>query len=194
MFVAGASLARRPDISTVELRCFNLVNRLPKRAFIPAWLLMQGGSLGGALIVSAAARRVDRRLGNRMAIVSSVTWMGAKALKPFIRRGRPLAVVEAARVLGREQTGLGYPTGHAAVAASLAAVAAPGLPGRWRAGVWGPALLVGPARMYVGAHLPLDVFGGIAFGILTGALASEPDAGVELRPDVDVEVALELQP
>ncbi|HEX6595424.1 MAG TPA: hypothetical protein VF045_00710, partial [Acidimicrobiales bacterium] len=66
------------------------MNRLPKRAFIPAWLLMQGGSLGGALIVSAAARRVDRRLGNRMAIVSSVTWMGAKALKPFIRRGRPL--------------------------------------------------------------------------------------------------------
>ncbi|HVM01106.1 MAG TPA: phosphatase PAP2 family protein, partial [Acidimicrobiales bacterium] len=175
-----------------ELRCFAVLNGLPCRGFAPVWVLMQAGSLGGALLVSAAVRvGVDRRLGARMALVGSVTWLGAKAVKPLVRRGRPPEVVAVARILGREQTGLGYPSGHAAVAASLAAVAAPWLPARWRAGVWVPALLVGPARAYVGAHLPLDVLGGIAFGMLTGALL--PCDGRARRSGADVDAQLPPQ-
>lgn len=174
-FLAGAWLARRFGITRAEALCFGAVNGLSRRAFVPVWTLMQVGSLGGALATSAVAGVLgDRRVGRRMAVVSSLTWLAAKLVKPFARRGRPAAVVEVARVLGREQGGLGYPSGHAAVASALAAVAAPNLPG-WRVPVWAAALLVGPARVYVGAHLPLDVAGGIALGVAMG-MATRPSA------------------
>jgi undecaprenyl-diphosphatase len=56
------------------------------------------------------------------------------------------------------------------VAIALAAVAAPYLPrwGRWL--VWSLAVAVVAARVYVGAHLPLDVLGGAALGYAAAAL------------------------
>lgn len=64
--------------------------------------------------------------------------------------------------------GLGFVSGHAAVATFLATVAWPylGRAGRWVAGT--VAALVCLARVYVGAHLPLDVVGGAVLGIAVG--------------------------
>jgi undecaprenyl-diphosphatase len=64
--------------------------------------------------------------------------------------------------------GLGFVSGHAAVSFALATVLAPSLPRSWRTAVFADAVLVGLARMYAGAHLPLDVVGGAGVGILTG--------------------------
>ena len=173
VFLGGAWVARRSGITDTEARFFRLVNTLPREAFVPVWAGMQVGSLGGALAASGLVWLAgDARLGRRMAVAGSLTWLGAKAVKPFVRRGRPASVVDVARVLGREQTGLGYPSGHAAVSAALAAVAAPRVPRRWRAPLWAAALLVGPARIYVGAHLPLDVAGGVALGLAVGTAAA----------------------
>jgi glycosyltransferase 2 family protein len=175
VFVGGAWAARRPGVTHVEARCFEAVNRLSHRAFVPVWTVMQLGSLGGALATGAAVRAVGRRrLATQVAAVGSVTWLGAKAVKPFVRRGRPALTVEDARVLGRAQSGLGYPSGHAAVTAAMAAVASPHLPRRWRTGAWLTALAVGGARVYVGAHLPLDVVGGTALGLAIGTAGRRP--------------------
>jgi hypothetical protein len=83
-------------------------------------------------------------------------------------RGRPPA--------RPEQRGLGYPSGHAAVAATLYVVAAPHLRSRWRAGLAALTSGVGLARIYVGAHLPLDVLGGVALGAALGAAGPRPGA------------------
>ena len=48
----------------------------------------------------------------------------------------------------------------------------PLLPGRWRLVPFTLASLVGLARVYYGAHLPLDVVGGAGIGILCGLVAS----------------------
>ena len=53
--------------------------------------------------------------------------------------------------------------------AFLAMVTVPYLPRRWQWVPWTVALVVCWARIYVGAHLPLDVVGGAALGIATGA-------------------------
>ena len=61
-------------------------------------------------------------------------------------------------------------SGHAAVAVALAVVAFPYLGRRARWAVGGLAVFVCVARVYVGAHLPLDVVGGAALGLVVGAV------------------------
>jgi undecaprenyl-diphosphatase len=53
------------------------------------------------------------------------------------------------------------------VVVAMVAAAAPHLPWVWRTALWLAALGVGGTRVYVGAHLPLDIAGGIALGIGT---------------------------
>ncbi len=130
----GAVEARRPSVRATELRWFAGVNSASERARLPLWVLMQLGSLGGSIATGAAVGASGRpRLGHRLTTVGSLAWLGSKAVKPFAHRARPALLVEATRVLGREQAGLGYPSGHAAVAVGMALAAAPHVPPAWRA-------------------------------------------------------------
>jgi undecaprenyl-diphosphatase len=64
--------------------------------------------------------------------------------------------------------GLSFVSGHAVIAWSVATVLFVALPGRWR---WLPfvvAALNAIARVYLGAHNPLDVVGGGAIGVAVG--------------------------
>ena len=169
-FVAGALLARRPEVGRLERRWFGWMNRLHRRWFPPVWLVMQAGSLAGVPAVAGAVASTGRRRAARdVATAGLLAWVAAKWVKRFVGRGRPAAVLAPTRVLGREQSGLGYPSGHAAVTTAMALAAHGATPRRWRPLVWlGPAV-VGCTRIYVGAHLPLDVVGGAALGVVCGS-------------------------
>jgi undecaprenyl-diphosphatase len=67
-------------------------------------------------------------------------------------------------------------SGHAGVAVALGAAALPHLGPAGRALALTAIPIVGLSRVYVGAHLPLDVVGGAALGLVV-------DAGIVLmRP------------
>ena len=69
---------------------------------------------------------------------------------------------------GAEKGDQGFPSGHAAVSAALTVASWPYLSGGWRVPLAALSGFVPLARMYVGAHLPLDVVGGSALGLAIG--------------------------
>ena len=157
-----------------ESSVFRLVNRRPESWHLPIWVVMQAGSLGAVWAASAVVwTRHDRREATRLALVGTAVWAGVKLVKPLVGRGRPAAVLDDVRVRGQPQTGLGFPSGHAAVAMTLALLVPSPDPRQRRAAV-GAAVIVGLARMYVGAHLPLDVVGGLAIGTAVAPTRSRP--------------------
>ena len=177
--------ARRPQVPRVEQDLFRLINNLPGWLEAPLWLAMQAGSLA-AVPVSAGAALAARkpRLARDLALSGAAAYLLAKVVKGVVDRGRPAAELLDVLVRGTPQSGLGFPSGHAAVAAALATAAVPYLPRRARRLLWAVVILVGIARSYVGAHLPADVVGGVALGWAVGSLVhlawGAPGRGVSL--------------
>ena len=171
---AFGMLARRAATGTVsarEERSFRMVNGLPNGILGPVWLVMQGGSLAAVGAATLAVRSRSRTTATGLAVAGTTAWALAKVTKPLVGRGRPADHLGYVTVRGAQQSGLGFPSGHAAVATALAVVGSRGLPNhRTLASVIVAA--VGGARQYVGAHLPLDVAGGIALGATVGAVTN----------------------
>ncbi len=155
-----------------EARVFDWVNGLPDGLWPVLWGPMQLGSLLGSLVVVAATGAVtrDRRLTLAALVASQVAWWSGKGVKRLVARGRPASLLSDVR-LRENASGLGYVSGHAAVAFALAAAIAPSMPSRWRPAAFGLAVIVGTVRIYAGAHLPLDVVGGAGVGLLCGTLS-----------------------
>jgi len=171
-FVAAARHARRGTVSAPEERVFRAVNALPEAVHAPLWLVMQGGSLaavGVATAVTVAAGRRDTAV--RLGVAGVSVWAFAKVIKQSIGRGRPEAHLQNVVVRGAAQTGLGFPSGHTAVAFTLAGVATPALSPPAARAAWLAAGLVALARQYVGAHLPVDIAGGAALGAVAAVAA-----------------------
>ncbi len=141
-------IASSGTVSVVEAGLFHAVNGLPSWLYKPVWLVMQLGSLAAGLL----------------------TYFAGLGLKHLVGRARPAALIDDVIGRGPHATGLGFPSGHAAVSFALTATAVPFLARRWRRVIRVLPLTVGLARMFVGAHLPLDVVGGYALGFTVAAL------------------------
>jgi membrane-associated phospholipid phosphatase len=87
-----------------------------------------------------------------------------------IHRQRPAITEPVVIVRGNTATtGLSFVSGHVLLATALSWVITPYLRGGWRVVPWLIVALVGFARIYLGAHNPLDVVGGVALGTVVGA-------------------------
>jgi glycosyltransferase 2 family protein len=161
------------SIGPWETDVFRLVNDLPLPGWTDpgVWLIMQLGVIGAVPLVAVLALATRRlRLAVDAVVAAGSIYLLAKVIKEFVKRGRPQTLLDNVHIMGEPARGLGYVSGHSAVAVALATVASPYLSRRWRRVAWGLALAVCLARMYVGAHLPLDVLGGAALGWAAGAL------------------------
>jgi hypothetical protein len=89
------------------------------------------------------------------------------------------------RTRGRDASGLGYPSGHAGMAVALGTAVFLRLSPSGRAAVVAAVPIVGLSRVYVGAHLRLDIADGAALGlaaVAAVALVRHP-GGHENQPD-----------
>jgi membrane-associated phospholipid phosphatase len=167
--LAATSAIAREGVPPWEAAAFDRINNLPNAAEPLLWLPMQLGSLFGPFVVAGAAwarwRRWQPAVG--AALVGVVAWQAAKLVKDDIERGRPGDLAPAiVRRWGTPKDGLGFVSGHSAVAFSLAGVVSPYLGRRWRPVAYAMAVSVSLARIHVAAHYPLDTVGGASLGLL----------------------------
>jgi glycosyltransferase 2 family protein len=171
LLVATAELVHRDRVAALEVDAFRLVNDLPGFLYPPVWAVMQLGNLLAVPAVAALAALTRRfRLAVNLLVAGVGVWFLAILVKGLVERGRPAHFLHDVHIRGVPASGLGYVSGHAAVAVALASVASPYLGRRARPLVWGLAITVCLSRLYVGAHLPLDVVGAAAVGWAAGAL------------------------
>ena len=191
--LGGAVLAlttmaiHRDFVGDREAALFRVVNELslPGWTWPGVWLVMQLGVIGAVPLVAVLALATRRlRLALDAVLAAGSIYLIAKLVKEFVQRGRPQTLLDGVNILGEPARGLGYVSGHSAVAVALATVASPYLGRRGRRVAWVLAGCVCLARMYVGSHLPFDVVGGAALGWAAGSLVlfvlGAPDPRVPL--------------
>jgi len=176
--VLGAAWAvveeTKHEIPSWEQPVFEAFNQLPDGLRPAVWPVMQLGNFW----VWAAATPVGFAVFRRSEV--PVSWIGstvlgwglAKVVKERAGRGRPADIFEGVQLRESGISGLGFVSGHSTIAFALSTTAAPYLPPPWRGVCFTAATLVGLSRLYVGAHLPLDVIGGAGLGVLCGLAAS----------------------
>jgi membrane-associated phospholipid phosphatase len=164
---ASTVLARR-GVYRWEVVTFQAINDLPGgiRPFL--WVLNQYGTAITIPVASAIALLLFRRwlLALALAISGVAVYFLAKVIKEFVARGRPADFV--GEVVERETfspSSLGYPSGHAAVAWAITLILLVYVGRPWQIAAIVMAITVPLVRIYVAAHLPLDLIGGAALGV-----------------------------
>jgi hypothetical protein len=158
--VAATVLAVEP-LPKWEVEVFRAINDLGRNAEWPMWVMQQAGMLFALPVGAAILWIVVSHWRPPLALVVGgfvFGWTAARVIKSYVARGRPGALLEDISFGWRTPIETnGYLSGHAVVAVTLAVVLSPYMP-RWlRWALYALAGIVCFSRMYMGAHLPLDV-------------------------------------
>ena len=179
-------LVRSGEVGDVEEAVFHAINGLPDFLHGPMWVFQLPGVLVFPLLVAAGALLLRRyRLAAAIALLVPIKLVLEKrVVKVLVERQRPGTSVSDAILRDASPTGLSFPSGHTILGFALAGLLAPYLGRVGRIVVYVAAMLNAVARIYLGAHNPLDVVGGAGLGVaIAGALNLV--FGVPVQPSAD---------
>jgi glycosyltransferase 2 family protein len=168
----GAFIVRDGTVPGWEEAMFRAVNDLPEALYQVLWPFQQLGALVVGPIVAVVAVVLRRyRLAVAALLVTVAKLVSERAVKAMVARERPFTSLGPdIEVRGDVSlSGESFVSGHAILVTALAGVLTPYLPARWRPVPWVLVGVVMVARVYVGAHNPLDVVCGAALGISIAA-------------------------
>ena len=154
----------------LETDVFRAINGLPTFAYPVVWAVMQLGNLLALPVVAVLTALTRRwRLAAGLGLATLAKLGASRVVKDLVHRERPAAILDDVVRRDAPAAGQAFVSGHAVVVVALAALLHPYLGKRGRIVVWTLAALVCLARVYVGAHLPLDVVGGALLGLAIAA-------------------------
>ena len=169
VLLASAAVAEDGTVPAAEEDVFRAVNDLPGWLYPLVWPFVQVGNL----VVAVAVGAVVALLFRRWPVVGAVVLAAAlklgleRVVKAGVERERPETSIGDVHLRGDVSSGgLSFVSGHAVITTAVAGLLAPLLPGRWKVVPWAVVAVVGFGRVYVGAHNPLDVVGGIGLGLV----------------------------
>lgn len=157
---------------------FNLGGRRPRWLDRLMWWLTQLGSMPAAILLAAILLAMGiRRLSVEVGLGTLTLWLVVELLKVLTDRARPFHVLEGARVVGWNEPGRSFPSGHTSQVFFLVALLCvkfePSI--ATVVGLYLLAAVVGYTRVFVGAHYPRDVMGGAMLGSVWGFVANVVD-------------------
>jgi undecaprenyl-diphosphatase len=106
----------------------------------------------------------------RLATAAGLATLFSQALKRSLGRARPDRAIVGFEALSGNPDRFSFPSGHTAAAFAVA-VAFAGAPFGLGAALFLFAIGIAVARVYLGAHYPLDVAAGAALGSIAGLAA-----------------------
>ena len=171
----GMIAVRNGTVSGFEESIFHAINDLPQALYPLLWPFQQAGAvLVGPVVALVAFVLGYRRLAAAALVVTVMKLVLERVVKAMVTRERPgTSIGPDIHMRGAvSATGESFVSGHAVLIAALASIVTPYLRGRWKVVPWILVGLVLVARVYVGAHNPLDVVCGAALGVAIGGAAN----------------------
>jgi membrane-associated phospholipid phosphatase len=181
VFAGCAVVAADGRVGPIERALFHAVNGLPDWLYQPMLLFQYLGVLAMPLVVALGALVFRRwRLAAALVLVVPLKLATERLVKWLVQRERPGTTVGDAVLRGVHPAGLSFVSGHAIITFAIAGLLALVLPRRWAVVAFVLATLNAVARVYLGAHNPLDVVGGAAVGL---AIAATLDLVLDVARD-----------
>jgi membrane-associated phospholipid phosphatase len=194
--VASSAVASSGTVGVAEAWSFHAINDLPDALRWPMWGFQLAGLLAvpGLVAVVALSFRRWRLAAALVVLIPLKLFIEKVVIKQLVERERPgTTVCELDVTCGSFRDvplrGLSFVSGHAIIAWAVATLLWTALPGRWRFVPFAVATANAIARVYLGAHNPLDVVGGGGVGVALGALLAVV-FGLTRRPNGDLPASL----
>ena len=171
VFAVCALIAADGRVGPIERAVFHAVNWLPQGLYQPMLVFQYLGVLAMPLVVAVGALAFRRwRLAAALVLVVPFKLAAERVVKLLVQRQRPGTTVPDAVLRGVHPAGLSFVSGHAIITFAIAGLLGLVLPRRWAVVAFVLATLNAVARVYLGAHNPLDVVGGAAVGLAIAAV------------------------
>jgi membrane-associated phospholipid phosphatase len=171
VFTVCAVVAADGRVGPVERAAFHAVNKLPEGLYGPMLGFQYLGVLAMPVVVAVGALAFRRwRRAAALVLVVPLKLGAERVVKLLVQRERPGTTVGDAVLRGVHPGGLSFVSGHAIITFAIAGLLALVLPRRWAVVAFVLATLNAVARVYLGAHNPLDVVGGAAVGLAIAAV------------------------
>lgn len=164
--VLSGLIAGDGDVDAWEQAVFHAINGLPAWLEPPMRAVELLGILAVGPVVAIVAFAMKKpRLAVGALLATSAKLALERVVKSVVERQRPATSTPDAIARGVPVRGLAFVSGHAVLVGALAGIISPYLHGWWKTVPWSVLGLVCLARVYLGAHNPLDVVGGAALGL-----------------------------